>query len=172
MLLVRLAFALGRIASLVVAASSSSEVAVATTSTEASIAATLTELPTNSAATYPTNYVPSTLSVVASSGSSTTGTSRSNQTSTHLTTSTATVLVGSASSLITTISRNSTATSAVATATNTQACNGYAELCSRKYSNITYVAAHNSPFVVKNNAASNQALEVTTQLNDGIRARK
>jgi hypothetical protein len=31
------------------------------------------------------------------------------------------------------------------------------------------VCAHNSPFVRKNNAGSNQALEVTQQLNDGIR---
>ncbi|EHK96348.1 hypothetical protein M7I_7936 [Glarea lozoyensis 74030] len=37
------------------------------------------------------------------------------------------------------------------------------------YSNITEVAAHNSPFVKPGNAAANQALPVTTQLNDGIR---
>lgn len=48
-------------------------------------------------------------------------------------------------------------------------CNGYPELCNRKYSNVTYVMAHNSPFVVPNNAASNQMLGVTKQLNDGIR---
>lgn len=53
--------------------------------------------------------------------------------------------------------------------TNTQPCNGYVEFCTRSYGNITYVAAHNSPFVRENNVASNQNLEVTEQLNDGIR---
>lgn len=48
-------------------------------------------------------------------------------------------------------------------------CNNYPELCDRKYGNITEVSAHNSPFVKANNAASNQDLDVTTQLNDGIR---
>ncbi|KAF8248282.1 hypothetical protein K440DRAFT_679928 [Wilcoxina mikolae CBS 423.85] len=55
---------------------------------------------------------------------------------------------------------------------NTQACNQYLEYCNRSYGNITYVGAHNSPFVRQNNAASNQRLEVTTQLNDGIRMRQ
>ncbi|OJD35077.1 tat pathway signal sequence [Diplodia corticola] len=66
---------------------------------------------------------------------------------------------------------NSTAseTSSSAAPTNTQPCNGYTELCSRKYSNVTEVCAHNSPFTIKNNAASNQNYDVTTQLNDGIR---
>lgn len=48
-------------------------------------------------------------------------------------------------------------------------CNNYAEFCTRKYSNITEVCAHNSAFVVKDNAASNQVLPITDQLNDGIR---
>jgi hypothetical protein len=48
-------------------------------------------------------------------------------------------------------------------------CNGYSELCSRKYSNITMVGAHNSPFVQRNNLAANQNLRVTQQLDDGIR---
>ncbi|KAL8662458.1 MAG: hypothetical protein Q9202_004701 [Teloschistes flavicans] len=60
-------------------------------------------------------------------------------------------------------------TSSSAQPTNTQPCNNYPELCSRKYSNITQVAAHNSPFVAPNNAAANQALGVFDQLNDGIR---
>lgn len=66
---------------------------------------------------------------------------------------------------------NSTATSTASTVqpTNTTPCNNYAEFCSRRYGNITEVAAHNSPFYVTGNAASNQALDVTTQLNDGIR---
>lgn len=70
-------------------------------------------------------------------------------------------------------SMNATATtSGTATATpvvNTQPCNNYVEFCAKKYSNITMVAAHNSPFVRKNNVAANQVLDVTQQLNDGIR---
>ena len=78
----------------------------------------------------------------------------------------------SSSSLNDTGVRNSTVsstTSASAAPTNTQPCNDYPEFCSRRYSNITYVAAHNSPFVNPNNAAANQALGVIDQLNDGIR---
>jgi len=82
------------------------------------------------------------------------------------------MLVGGGGS--TTLSNNMTASSTTTSAqpTNTQPCNNYPEFCTRKYSNITEVCAHNSPFSVKNNAASNQALDVTTQLNDGIRMRK
>lgn len=64
---------------------------------------------------------------------------------------------------------NATSTSTSAQPTNTQPCNGYPEFCTRSFSNITYVAAHNSPFVRPGNAASNQQLDVTTQLEDGIR---
>ncbi|KAF2846320.1 PLC-like phosphodiesterase [Plenodomus tracheiphilus IPT5] len=52
---------------------------------------------------------------------------------------------------------------------NTQPCNNYAEFCNRKYSNITEVAAHNSPYTRANNVARNQEYGVTQQLNDGIR---
>ncbi|PVH95092.1 PLC-like phosphodiesterase, partial [Periconia macrospinosa] len=48
-------------------------------------------------------------------------------------------------------------------------CNGHRELCGRKFSNVSMVVAHNSPFVVMHNAASNQQLPVLAQLNDGIR---
>lgn len=78
----------------------------------------------------------------------------------------------SSSSLNATTIRNSTVsrtTSSSATPTNTQACNNYPEFCYRKYSNITYVGAHNSPFVAPHNAAANQQLGVLDQLNDGIR---
>lgn len=50
-------------------------------------------------------------------------------------------------------------------------CNGHAELCDRRYSNVTYVAAHNSPFNKFGNPGSNQAESVETQLNDGVRMR-
>ncbi|KAI8934203.1 hypothetical protein NX059_008952 [Plenodomus lindquistii] len=52
---------------------------------------------------------------------------------------------------------------------NTQACNNYPEFCNRKYSNITEVCAHNSPYTRENNVARNQQYGVTQQLNDGIR---
>jgi hypothetical protein len=68
--------------------------------------------------------------------------------------------------------RTTTATTtqnAPARPSNTQPCNNYVEFCTRKYSNITEVAAHNSPFTRQNNAARNQDYPVTQQLNDGIR---
>jgi hypothetical protein len=52
---------------------------------------------------------------------------------------------------------------------NTQSCNNYPEFCNRKYSNITEIAAHNSPFTRQNNAARNQEYPVLQQLNDGTR---
>ncbi|KAF2872531.1 PLC-like phosphodiesterase [Massariosphaeria phaeospora] len=69
----------------------------------------------------------------------------------------------------TAISGNMTATSTAPRPSNTQPCNNYPEFCSRKYSNITEVCAHNSPFTRKNNAGSNQEFGVTQQLNDGVR---
>jgi hypothetical protein len=72
-----------------------------------------------------------------------------------------------------TVSKSATAsvssTSSSAQPTNTTPCNNYVEFCNRKYSNITMVSAHNSPFTVPGNVASNQELSVTTQLNDGVR---
>lgn len=70
---------------------------------------------------------------------------------------------------------STTPTGANATATasqapkNTQPCNQYVEFCKRKYSNITMVGCHNSPFVRPGNVASNQELPVKLQLNDGVR---
>lgn len=66
-------------------------------------------------------------------------------------------------------SNNMTSTSSAAQPTNTVPCNNYPEFCNRRYSNITQVCSHNSAFAVKNNAASNQVYDITTQLNDGIR---
>lgn len=53
--------------------------------------------------------------------------------------------------------------------TYTTPCNGYIEFCNRSYGDLTYVAAHNSMFIQPNSAAANQNLDVTQQLNDGIR---
>lgn len=63
----------------------------------------------------------------------------------------------------------STTTSTATLATNTVPCNNYPEFCSRKYSNITEVCAHNSAFSIKDNAASNQVLSIVDQLEDGVR---
>ncbi|WFD33615.1 hypothetical protein MCUN1_000428 [Malassezia cuniculi] len=49
-------------------------------------------------------------------------------------------------------------------------CNGYSQLCNKQYSNVTYVGAHNSYAVGQtSNSAANQNVNVTTQLNDGVR---
>ncbi|KAK0720586.1 PLC-like phosphodiesterase [Lasiosphaeris hirsuta] len=53
--------------------------------------------------------------------------------------------------------------------TNTRPCNNYVEFCDRKYSNITVVGCHNSPFVRAGSAAANQQFPVVDQLNDGVR---
>ncbi|KFA79399.1 hypothetical protein S40288_06083 [Stachybotrys chartarum IBT 40288] len=96
---------------------------------------------------------------------------------TDVLTTTVTGIVGS-SSVTLTLSPSSTvfggnatssATSTAAQPTNTQPCNNYVEFCSRKYSNISFVGAHNSPFVRPGNSGSNQALDVRQQLDDGVR---
>ncbi|KAJ5684705.1 uncharacterized protein N7477_001050 [Penicillium maclennaniae] len=102
-------------------------------------------------------------------------TTTGNQTVVTTTSHSVTVLVGGAGT--TTLGNNSMNATATTTATtttqtpviNSRPCNGYVELCGRNYSNITNVAAHNSPFDRSGNAASNQMFDVTAQLNDGIR---
>lgn len=81
-----------------------------------------------------------------------------------------TILEGSPSTTLAvngTVAGNSTSnrTSASEQPVNTQPCNNYPKFCTQRYSNITEVAAHNSPFVAPNNAAANQALGVVDQLN-------
>lgn len=68
-----------------------------------------------------------------------------------------------------TTAANLTATTTSARPTNTQPCNNYVEFCTRKYSNITNVGCHNSPFVRPGNSGSNQEVDVLTQLDDGVR---
>jgi hypothetical protein len=51
---------------------------------------------------------------------------------------------------------------------SSQACNGNAALCSRKYSNVSQIGTHDSAFV-GNFVTDNQGLSVTDQLNAGIR---
>lgn len=75
----------------------------------------------------------------------------SNSSSTYTTSSNSvTVLVGG---MQTTVIGNASTSASISPSSspssspvvNTQPCNGYPELCARKYSNITMVAAHNSP---------------------------
>ncbi|KAL8861155.1 MAG: hypothetical protein Q9178_002371 [Gyalolechia marmorata] len=47
-------------------------------------------------------------------------------------------------------------------------CNGHTALCSRPYSNITFVGAHNSAFT-GSSPADNQGISITAQLDSGIR---
>jgi hypothetical protein len=90
-------------------------------------------------------------------------------------TSTATQIVLTGAGHTTTTSLNgtsnstATSTSSSVQPTNTTPCNNYVEFCDRSYGNITEVAAHNSPFIRAGSVAANQALSVTTQLNDGVR---
>ena len=150
----------------------------------ASITSTGADYPTGTALTYATYE-----SISSRTGSTEYGTllsefttKPSNATGTDADSTlsaTRTLLVGSSASTTSTLlngttRQNSTATSTSTSAvpTNTQPCNGHPQFCSRKFSNVTYVAAHNSPFVNPGNAASNQDLPVTTQLEDGIRMRE
>jgi len=48
-------------------------------------------------------------------------------------------------------------------------CNGDSSLCDRSYSNVTFIGAHDS-YAVGSSVADNQDKDVTSQLNDGIRA--
>lgn len=91
-----------------------------------------------------------------------TSTKTSSETVTRLTGSVRTTHTGNSSA-------TASSTSSSAEPTNTTPCNNYPEFCSRKYSNITMVSCHNSPFVRPGSAASNQQLDVVAQLNDGVR---
>ncbi|RIB16528.1 PLC-like phosphodiesterase [Gigaspora rosea] len=47
-------------------------------------------------------------------------------------------------------------------------CNGHAEFCNIPYSQISFVATHNS-YAYGKNIAANQNFDIPTQLKDGIR---
>ncbi|KAG0224231.1 hypothetical protein BGW41_005178 [Actinomortierella wolfii] len=52
-----------------------------------------------------------------------------------------------------------------------QACNGYPELCSKPYNQVTYATTHNAyAFYPPGALAANQDNDIPTQLKDGIRA--
>ncbi|KAJ5802419.1 uncharacterized protein N7503_004869 [Penicillium pulvis] len=149
--------------------SSSLALSDATTVTDASAA-----VPTGSYEVYSTTITLAdgdqlTSTITQNSSATTTG----NGTVVTTTHNSVTVLVGGAgTTTLGNSSMNATATTSstsTAVATNTRPCNSYAEYCGRSYSNITMVAAHNSPFVRKGNAAANQDFTVKYQLDDGVR---
>lgn len=131
-------------------------VAVTTGITYASNGETITFTSTGTVYSRPTDLS----SVIANA----TASSISNSTS-----STRTLLVGGTATSSGNSSTTASSTTTAAQPTNTVPCNGYPEFCTRPYSNITHVAAHNSPFVRPGNLASNQELPVLSQLNDGVR---
>ncbi|OIW31496.1 PLC-like phosphodiesterase, partial [Coniochaeta ligniaria NRRL 30616] len=94
-------------------------------------------------------------------------------TSSNTNTDSTTILTGSATTKSSTTLRGNGTASVTSSSPpepiNTTPCNNYPEFCARRYSNITMVAAHNSPFVRTGSAAANQEYPVTTQLDDGIR---
>ncbi|KAF3761036.1 hypothetical protein M406DRAFT_268530 [Cryphonectria parasitica EP155] len=162
--------------------SSSSETTSSSSSTSSDGVVVLTGTHTSSSEELPTSTKVSTTLTLASTSSVDTGipsaTDNATDTSSAMVlTGTVTFLTGSITTTSTgtvTISGNfstipATSTASAPTATNTQPCNNYVELCERKYSNITQVGCHNSPFVQKGSAAANQALDVTYQLDDGVR---
>lgn len=53
-------------------------------------------------------------------------------------------------------------------APHAKVCNGHIELCKRRYSNVTYIGAHDSPFV-GNGMADNQDITIEEQLAMGVR---
>jgi hypothetical protein len=138
-------------------------------------------VPTGDYITYTTtSYLTSHGTVIDSTAVTVTSTPGSNITVANATTTstsdTVTVLMGGQTTISGNATNNATQTSSqtpsATPVVNTQPCNGWPEFCNRKYSNITMVAAHNSPFVVPGNVASNQALGVQYQLDDGVRMRR
>ncbi len=149
--------------------------------TQTSTLSTLTAVPTSdfegSQYTYLTPTAQSTVTTTSSlnatsgmSNGTASSTSASDSQSTRSQSSNSLLnIAGTASSR----PNNGTATTSSAPLpSNTLPCNNHPEFCNRKYSNITEVCAHNSAFDIKNNAASNQALGISDQLDDGIRMRK
>ncbi|KAJ9165420.1 PLC-like phosphodiesterase [Coniochaeta hoffmannii] len=148
---------------------SSSSSTSTSTSTDGITLLTGTKTPTTASSTPTPTYSSPTSKVTLASSSS--GATSVVQNATAASADTTTVLTGSAKTS-TTLSGNGTATvtsSSEPEPTNTTPCNNYPEFCARRYSNITMVAAHNSPFIRPGSAAANQEYPVATQLDDGIR---
>lgn len=124
---------------------------------------------TSTSTSTPTS-APTSTSISTGPSNGTVVSTRSNSQSAGSHTSPSVIVLGGATSTgLSTNNATISSTSSAAQPVNTVPCNNYPEFCTRKYSNITEVCAHNSAFVVKDNAASNQMLSITDQLNDGIR---
>lgn len=128
---------------------------------------TRTGMPTGSYQSVSSTVTLETTATPADLGSPT-GNATDEDAATPLDTNTVTYITGSATSSAS-VNTTASSTSAAPRPTNTRPCNNYPELCARKYSNITQVGCHNSPFVRAGSAAANQELPVTDQLNDGVR---
>lgn len=107
-----------------------------------------------------------------SNSSATSSISSASSTSQSTSTSTGSLLGITGAAKPTDISNTTATASSRPQSSNSRRCNGYVELCDRKLSNVSMVVAHNSPFVVPHNAASNQVYPVINQLQDGIRGCK
>ena len=133
----------------------------------------LTGTKTKAAATVTGTYQTFTSTIILATTGLTSGTTvadNATASSTASSSQTLTYLTGTGT-LSSTTSKNVSTSSTVAAPvpTNTRPCNNYPEFCDRKYSNITMVGCHNSPFVRAGSAAANQQLGVIDQLNDGVR---
>ena len=153
-----------RLAGLTTAQSSSSQSSSVITLTGS--ARTLTRGDFGPVPTVPSNFQGSTFASASISALSRNSSASSNTTasSTAATERPVTNVEGSSRA-----QTSATTRTAPARPSNTLPCNNYPEFCNRKYSNITEVCAHNSPFTRPNNVARNQDYGVTQQLNDGIR---
>ncbi|KAI1806070.1 PLC-like phosphodiesterase [Daldinia bambusicola] len=144
-----------------------------TTATDSTVTLTEIETPTGPYQSFSTQITLGTdLGSINTESTSIASNSTSGQsTVTPSKSQTVTFLTGSAGTTTAISGGNATSTTASPTpeVTNTQPCNNYPEFCSRKYSNITYIGCHNSPFITPNNLAANQQYDVTSQLNDGVR---
>ena len=146
--------------------SSSEASALTFTKSFSAIETTISEIQfTDSRYTYATDDGQSTVTGTASLTSD-------YSTGASVTQSSHTTKQNNATDIIAGSSHTATTTSSAPVASNKVPCNNYPEFCNRKYSNITEVCANNSAFSIKNNAASNQALGIVDQLDDGIRMSK
>ncbi|EAA32093.1 hypothetical protein GE21DRAFT_7173 [Neurospora crassa] len=138
---------------------------------------TTSSIPTNLYQTYTTRITLGTTTDTASSilasvseTGNATDTALSSESASETSSATLSYLTGTNSHSTSTSNATASSTeSAQPVPTNTRPCNNYPEFCDRKYSNITEVGCHNSPFVRANSAAANQQLGVVDQLNDGVR---
>lgn len=71
-------------------------------------------------------------------------------------------------SAVAAVARDTSPSTTTAAAAAAAVCNGHEELCSRRYSDITFVGAHDSAFV-GTSITHNQYISVTEQLDYGVR---